>query len=344
MPRPGPTTSPYLDAPPAIRGSRDPSNLRGPVFQHSCRTESNAPEVTSPLPDLQTAPGHLIRVAQQTHTELWRRAMHGAVTSTQYACLLVVAANPQIDQQTLGNRVSLDRATVTGVVRRMIEAGLLERVQAPGDRRRQLLGLTAHGKEVQQQQLVAAVHVQDAILSPLEPEQCTVLLRRLTQVVGYLDYAKDVPLTSGITLFTAPGHLIRRAQQRHWGLWASTIGEDVTSVQYGVLLGLHCSGPLSQVGISDLASIDKSSVAEMLARLEGRGLLHRGTDPLDRRRKLVEITDQGAATVERFASRVLEVQRLLFEPLDPIERDQFTVLMTCVCRPKSWPWADARVT
>lgn len=294
--------------------------------------QTTVPGRLARLPALQASPGYLIRVAQQVHTGLWRRELRGVVTSIQYACLLAIGNDPMLDQRTLGTRVSLDKATVADVVRRMVNTGLIHRVQSAEDRRRRLLELTSHGHQVRQDFMPAVLRVQDEILAPLDAGQRPRLLHSLTKLVGPIDRDNVVRLNRRTTLHSAPGHLIRRAQQRHSLLWTDIVGTDVTSVQYGVLLGLHGSPPLSQVTIGALVSLDKSSIADVLARLEGRGLVHRAPDDSDGRRNLVEVTDEGGTVVGTLAPQVLEVQDLLFDPLDRSERNSFTHLMTLVCR------------
>ena len=315
-----------------VRVEPAPSPAERPVTESSSRI-GTAPRAQR-LPSLKSSPGHLIRVAQQVHTELWRRELGRGVTSVQYACLMAIEQAPGLDQQMLGARVSLDKATVADVVRRMHLTGLIDRVDSADDRRRRLLEPTPEGRRVRAAQLPAVLRVQEEILAPLSTSERTALTAELTEVAGLVDHSGDVPLGSRTSLYVAPGHLIRRAQQRHWSLWGQTVGTEVTSVQYGVLLGLHDSPAVGQVKIGSLASIDKSSIAEVLRRLDRRGLLEREPDPADGRRNLVAITPTGVQVVEELAPRVLEVQRLLFAPLDPAERTRFTTLMSKVCRIK----------
>ena len=50
--------------------------------------------------------------------------------------------------------------------------------------------------------------------------------------------AMDHVSAPAFDLLAAPGHLIRRAQQRHQARWAELVGSDVTSVQFAVLAKL----------------------------------------------------------------------------------------------------------
>src|SRR5690606_22605062 len=80
----------------------------------------------------------------------------------------------------------------------------------------------------------------------------------------------------GMTLEPEPqrhiGHLIRRAQQVHATMWAEEVSTVVTSVQYGVLTVLERMPGASQKEIGLEASLDKSTVAELLHRMERGGL------------------------------------------------------------------------
>src|SRR5260370_23096683 len=96
---------------------------------------------TSP-DDLRRHPGHLIRRAQQVHYWLWNAEVSADVTSPQFAVLYALRAEKNIDQKTLGERVSLDRSTTAEVVARLKVRGLVQRIRDPRDARRNLLRLT----------------------------------------------------------------------------------------------------------------------------------------------------------------------------------------------------------
>src|SRR5438552_18500760 len=95
--------------------------------------------------DLRLHPGHLIRRAQQVHYWLRNAQVSGEVTSPQFAVLYALRAEKNIDQKTLGERVSLDRPTTPEGIARLKPRGLIQRFRAPPDRRRDLVRLTASG-------------------------------------------------------------------------------------------------------------------------------------------------------------------------------------------------------
>jgi DNA-binding MarR family transcriptional regulator len=120
-----------------------------------------------------------------------------------------------------------------------------------------------------------------------------------------------------------PGHLIRRAQQTHTQLWAEGVPVDITGSQYSVLAALFVHGDLDQATLGRLTSLDKSSVAELATRMVRRGLIQRGRDERDARRRILRITDEGGRTVTEAAPYVHQIGRQFLARLDEGERAQF---------------------
>lgn len=96
--------------------------------------------------DLDLAPGHLIRRAQQVHTAAWAMIVGDDLTSPQFAVLNVLYSNPNIDQTMLSNCASLDTSTCQDIVSRLRRRGLIERSKDPSDGRKRRLCLSEKGK------------------------------------------------------------------------------------------------------------------------------------------------------------------------------------------------------
>jgi DNA-binding MarR family transcriptional regulator len=120
-----------------------------------------------------------------------------------------------------------------------------------------------------------------------------------------------------------PGHLIRRAQQAHTQLWAEVVPVDITGSQYSVLSALSVHGDLDQATVGRLISLDKSSTAELASRLARRGLIQRGRDEHDGRKRVLRITREGARTVAEAAPYVQRLGQRFLARLDEEERAQF---------------------
>jgi DNA-binding MarR family transcriptional regulator len=133
--------------------------------------------------DLRRHPGHLIRRAQQVHTWLWNAEVSAEVTSPQFAVLYALRAEKNIDQKTLGERVSLDRSTTAEIAARLTARGLVQRFRDPRDARRNLLRLTPHGLRITEQLIPRAARMNRMLVSVLSECEQTELLRMLNIVV-----------------------------------------------------------------------------------------------------------------------------------------------------------------
>ena len=107
------------------------------------------------------------------------------------------------------------------------------------------------------------------------------------------------------------GYLIRRAQQRHVAAWTRIVSAEISSVQYSVLVVLDRNGPMSQRQLCDAVDLDRSTIADLVARMERHGLLARTPDPHDARRKNVALTDHGRTERSRLQPLVDQVEHAL---------------------------------
>ncbi|TMD96804.1 MAG: MarR family transcriptional regulator [Chloroflexi bacterium] len=139
--------------------------------------ESHPPE------DLMQHPGHLLRRAVQAMNLLWDEEVSHTITSPQFAALNALYAEPNLDQRTLGRRVSLDRSTTAEIVSRLSGRGLIRTERDTRDGRRKTITLTSRGLHAVQQ-LIPRTHAMTArLVGPLDGEQREELLRLLTEVV-----------------------------------------------------------------------------------------------------------------------------------------------------------------
>lgn len=117
------------------------------------------------------------------------------------------------------------------------------------------------------------------------------------------------------------GNLIRRAQQLHLATWSRVASAEITSAQYSILAVLDRTGESSQRELCDEVDLDRSTVADLVRRMERSGLISRQRAAGDARRNVVTLTEHGAAERERLAPLVVEVQRELTGHMDPAESD-----------------------
>lgn len=115
------------------------------------------------------------------------------------------------------------------------------------------------------------------------------------------------------------GNLIRRAQQLHLATWARVASPEITSAQYSILAVLARVGEASQRELCDEVDLDRSTIADLVRRMEKAGLIARQRAAGDARRNVVTLTEHGAAEHARLVPRVVEVQRELVGHLDSSE-------------------------
>lgn len=125
-------------------------------------------------------------------------------------------------------------------------------------------------------------------------------------------------------LLEAPGHLIRRSQQRAVDLYFEEVGENsLTPRQFALLLTVAQNPGLIQTDLVNLSGIDRSTVADMVRRLVKRGLLERRRIARDRRCNALWITGPGQQAVREAYRCSLRVQDRILAPLPPEHRRAF---------------------
>ncbi|WP_460773150.1 MarR family winged helix-turn-helix transcriptional regulator [Microbacterium sp. GXF7504] len=116
------------------------------------------------------------------------------------------------------------------------------------------------------------------------------------------------------------GYLIRRAQQAHVAAWNRIVSTEVSSVQYALLATLDRLGEASQRELCDEIDLDRSTIADLVSRMERRGLLVRRRSAEDARRNTVSLTEHGLAERMRLRPLVEQVEGALTGALTDAER------------------------
>jgi Transcriptional regulators len=118
--------------------------------------------------------GHLIRRLHQQSTQVFtqraREAGHD-MTAVQFAAMDAIRAHPGLDQAGVAALIAYDRATIGGVIDRLIGKGWVERSISRRDRRAREVRLTAEGARVFDAMLPLVRALQDEILAPLDPAE-----------------------------------------------------------------------------------------------------------------------------------------------------------------------------
>ncbi len=131
--------------------------------------------------------GHLIRRLHQLSAQVFQAQMQDAgfdLTPVQFAAMDAIAAHPGVDQASVATLIAYDRATIGGVIDRLVKKGYVRRVVSQLDRRARDLSLT----ELGQQQFDAATPevwaLQGAILGGLSEDERAELLALIRKAIG----------------------------------------------------------------------------------------------------------------------------------------------------------------
>lgn len=89
-------------------------------------------------------------------------------------------------------------------------------------------------------------------------------------------------------------HLLRQLFQQHTSQWQQALPE-LTKPQYAVMRSIAENPGIEQVALTEVAVSTKATLAEMLSRMESRGLVRRENDPADKRRRFIYLTPEGEA-------------------------------------------------
>jgi DNA-binding MarR family transcriptional regulator len=125
-------------------------------------------------------------------------------------------------------------------------------------------------------------------------------------------------------LAVRPGFLIRRLHQIHLAMFAEECGPSgITPVQYSILSVAAAQPGLEQTRLGYEVGVDRTTLANVVARLEAKRLLTRVRGTTDRRLKHVTLTRTGADLLDRIAEPARRAHARTIEALPEVERDVF---------------------
>lgn len=137
-----------------------------------------------PALDLAHHTGFLVRRTQQAHLAVWAQEVGPRLTNVQFGVLNVLQRLGEASQRDLCDALDLDRSTVAGLVARLEARGLVARVRAAADRRRNVVRLTDVGGRTLRDALADAARVDAVLTAPLSPDERAELQRLLALVLA----------------------------------------------------------------------------------------------------------------------------------------------------------------
>jgi DNA-binding MarR family transcriptional regulator len=129
-------------------------------------------------------PGYLLRRLHQIHYALFYEECAGFdITPVQYGLLTTLSLNPDLDQNSLGRELGIDRTNVADVLNRLARRGLLERRRSPHDRRMVLARLTPDGEQLTKKMYRSMQRAQERLLKPLVPHERQAFMITLIRLI-----------------------------------------------------------------------------------------------------------------------------------------------------------------
>jgi DNA-binding MarR family transcriptional regulator len=129
-------------------------------------------------------------------------------------------------------------------------------------------------------------------------------------------------------IYRQPGHLIRRAHQIATAVFAiETKAFDLTAVQFSALVVIREHPGTDATRVSDLIYFDRSTIGNVLDRLEKKGLIRREAGVEDRRTKRLFLTARGRGVLRKVIAKAPSVAAGILAPLSAADRVRFAKLL-----------------
>jgi DNA-binding MarR family transcriptional regulator len=129
-------------------------------------------------------------------------------------------------------------------------------------------------------------------------------------------------------LAASPSHLMHRALQLALDIYSEEAGADgPTQRQFAVLEAVSHRSGLTQTDLVRATGIDRSTLADLVARMTAKGLLEREKSAIDARAKAVRLSEAGQAALEAARPRVAAADKRIMALLPKGKRDGFLDLL-----------------
>ena len=139
---------------------------------------------------------------------------------------------------------------------------------------------------------------------------------------------KTPPVTMD-AVYTKPGYLFRRMQQIAVSIFVEECRDyDLTPVQYAALVAIHTHPGIDATRLSAVIAFDRSTLGNVIERLEAKDFIERKPAREDKRVKLLYLTKAGAVLLRDIMPAVDHAQARMLQPLKPADRKTLLTLLT----------------
>ena len=140
--------------------------------------------------------------------------------------------------------------------------------------------------------------------------------------------SKPIPITMD-AVYTAPGYLFRRMQQIAVAIFMEECRSfDLTPVQYAALIAIHTHPGIDATRLSAVIAFDRSTLGNVIERLETKRYVERRPAREDKRVKLLHLTRSGATLLRNIMPSVDRAQARMLQPLKAADRKVLMALLS----------------
>ena len=132
-----------------------------------------------------------------------------------------------------------------------------------------------------------------------------------------------------VAVYTKPGYLFRRMQQIAVAIFVEECRAcDLTPVQYAALVAIRTHPGIDATRLSAVIAFDRSTLGNVIERLEAKLYIERKPAPEDKRVKLLYLTKAGTGLLRDIMPSVDRAQARMLQPLRPADRKTLLALLT----------------
>ncbi len=143
----------------------------------------------------------------------------------------------------------------------------------------------------------------------------------------------DGPESEPYRLEDSPSHLLHRAEQLASDRFTQLVGGDnVTLRQFAVLAAIAESPGLSQSALVRATGVDRSTLADMMNRMEKRGWVTRAASALDARAHSVRLAAAGVTILAAATHHARAADAAILDALPRTKRRTFLNILTKLAR------------
>jgi len=130
-------------------------------------------------------------------------------------------------------------------------------------------------------------------------------------------------------VYGKPGYLFRRMQQIAVAIFVEEcMAYDLTPVQYAALVAIRTHPGIDATRLSAVIAFDRSTLGNVIERLEAKRYVERKPAREDKRVKLLHLTKTGMALLRDVIPSVDRAQARMLQPLRPADRKTLLALLS----------------